>query len=957
MNQHNIPASQSRPYQKDAIRELSSFVKWLIRGNLSEDLSSIFPNASLVEMATGSGKTFTTGKSLEHTIKLRNRYNRLLQKNILENLNIVVLTNRIDGLEQFRDDLIHGRTWEKAKPPILSQEVLDNIRSQTFHSRADDLDELVNSESDEIEETQGKMRDNFYFSTCQTANLKNLTEKLPYVDIIIIDEGHNVWGGNEFEILLKDLSTKWRDGDSPHIIVITATPSNITTELFGEPIFQFGLAEYLASPYSPRVEYKLITSTTASPDEITSLSRRIESAKSITDIPEKKRTIREIAEQFDALMAEYPDTESLVWDILHRITTEDPSGGIWPTIVFVSSIAEADRVARTINTQTGSDIALAYHSGSRTNNALTRLANPSDSTRFVIAVDMLNESIDLPTVENIVFWRGTDMARIYLQQFGRWLRWDGVVRYYDYVGGMQNFAWIGNIYTEYQSHRATNTHEGNTWSDTHNPLISDDTKFHITSSNIIGNITGVHNIDLSSMGFALGELQESIEELTQEDVINYFKENGTPEEWKIMKQQERYKIKIQWYGLTKIARILGINESPISNTDIWHMMLEKIFEVKIQKKELTQEDVKQYFRDNGSLDEWRDITLRKRSNLRIQGYELYKIAEIFWTEGNPWRTTNAWNLLLEKIFEVEIETRWELTQEKIQEYFQDNGSLEEWKNKTVVERHRLKIDGNGIARIAKIFGIIAIERNSFYTTDIWNLLLEKIFEVKIQKEELTQEDVKQYFRDNGSLEEWKNKTVVERRDLKIQWHGIRKISTIFWMTENPAARIDAWCVLLGKIFWVIIELKIEQKWELTKEKVKEYFRDHGNLEEWKIKTGKERYAIKIEGNGMAKIGSIFWIEGSIVNNTRIWYLLLEKIFWVEIKRKSISQENIKVYFQENGTLDEWKVKIGTERGVLKVDGYEITKIARIFWVEWYPIRNINVWHSLIDAIFSEETKQ
>jgi superfamily II DNA or RNA helicase len=50
----------------------------------------------------------------------------------------------------------------------------------------------VNSESDEIEETQGKMRDNFYFSTCQTANLKNLTEKLPYVDIIIIDEGHNV---------------------------------------------------------------------------------------------------------------------------------------------------------------------------------------------------------------------------------------------------------------------------------------------------------------------------------------------------------------------------------------------------------------------------------------------------------------------------------------------------------------------------------------------------------------------------------------------------------------------------------------------------------------------------------------------------------------------------------------------------------------------------------------------
>jgi type I site-specific restriction-modification system R (restriction) subunit len=102
-------------------------------------------------MATGSGKTFTTGKSTEHMIRLRNRYNRLFQKNIFENLNIVVLTNRIDGLEQFRDDLIHGRTWEKAKPPIISQEVLGNIRSQTFHSRADDLGDFVSPEIDEIE--------------------------------------------------------------------------------------------------------------------------------------------------------------------------------------------------------------------------------------------------------------------------------------------------------------------------------------------------------------------------------------------------------------------------------------------------------------------------------------------------------------------------------------------------------------------------------------------------------------------------------------------------------------------------------------------------------------------------------------------------------------------------------------------------------------------------------------
>jgi hypothetical protein len=67
-------------------------------------------------------------------------------------------------------------------------------------------------------------------------------------------------------------------------------------------------------------------------------------------------------------------------------------------------------------------------------------------------------------------------------------------------------------------------------------------KFHITSSDIN---TGAHSIDLSAMGFAIGELQESIEELTQEDVRKYFRENGTLEEWKKKTHKERLKLKIQ----------------------------------------------------------------------------------------------------------------------------------------------------------------------------------------------------------------------------------------------------------------------------------------------------------------------------------------------------------------------------------------------------------------------------
>jgi hypothetical protein len=59
-------------------------------------------------MATGAGKTFTVGKYLSYLLALRNRYNRFNTSNKFTGLNIVVLTNRIDGLNQFRDDFLYG---------------------------------------------------------------------------------------------------------------------------------------------------------------------------------------------------------------------------------------------------------------------------------------------------------------------------------------------------------------------------------------------------------------------------------------------------------------------------------------------------------------------------------------------------------------------------------------------------------------------------------------------------------------------------------------------------------------------------------------------------------------------------------------------------------------------------------------------------------------------------------
>jgi hypothetical protein len=838
--------------------------------------------------------------------------------------------------------------------------------------------------------SQEDMIDNFYFSTCQTASLKNLTEKLPYVDIIIVDEGHNVWRGNEFETVLKNLSAKWRDGNPPHIIAITATPSNITTELFGDPIFQFGLAAYLASPYSPRVEYKLITSTTASPEEITSLSRRIDSAKSITDIPEKKRTIREIEEQFDALMAKYPDTESLVWDILHRITTEDPSGRIWPTIVFVSSIDEADRVTRTINTRTGSDIALAYHSGSRTNDALGRLADPSDSTRFVIAVDMLNESIDLPTVENIVFWRGTNMARIYLQQFGRWLRWDGVVRYYDYVGGMQNFAWIDGIYTEYKLRTPMAPIEPIEWPivsmepvvpvsvepvfitpadpieptepqpptilpiDPPLPIVIIPTpprepKLVITTWHID---TSLHDVDLGALGFSIRDLQEDIIELSQDDVRQYFRENGTLEEWMKKTHKERSNLNIKGYGIKKIARIFEVWENHI-NTDLWYELLAIIFTRKIDAStldEVKRRDIRQYFRENGTLEDWKGMNARKRKNLKIEWYGLIRVATIFGIKKNPVVHKDIWHLLLGEIFDIEIELRERtgVWLEDIRRYFIEKGTLEEWKKKTTIERRAIKIQECGLVKIARIF---KIEWDPGNTIESWHNLLWVIFETQVEKTELTKDDIVQYFKNNGTLEEWAKMVAKERLMLKINNYGHKKISKIMCWDENSIKITDKWHSLL----WVIFETQIE-KTELTKDDIVQYFKNNGTLEEWKNIAQRERAWLKIWTCGIVRVAGLFNVDENPVGYTEWWYTLLEKIFSQEITRSQLNPKIISDFFKEKPS-DYWLVLDRKERQDLKISNYGLVRIAWILGITWDPIGHIDVWRSMIGDIFWVDTRK
>ena len=69
-----------------------------------------------------------------------------------------------------------------------------------------------------------------------------------------------------------------------------------------------------------------------------------------------------------------------------------------------------------------------------------------------------------------------------------------------------------------------------------------------------------------------------------------------------------------------------VEGNPLSYTNVWHEIIGKIFEVEIHQ--LTEEDVKIYFLENGTLEEWKEKTGEKRKNLKIQGHGLSKIATV-----------------------------------------------------------------------------------------------------------------------------------------------------------------------------------------------------------------------------------------------------------------------------------------------------------------------------------------
>lgn len=247
-------------------------------------------------------------------------------------------------------------------------------------------------------------------------------------DAIIVDEAHHA-RANAFASCINHLKPAF-------LIGMTATPwrqDGLRLEqMFGEPLARMSLVEGMRLQYLAQVDYRLMC------DNI--------NWQEVTQLANQRLSVKDLNKR---LFLPQRD-EAIISDI--RKVAE---GVKRPKIaVFSPSVAHAETFARQLNL--AGIPAGCVTSKDRKSAHKTLLEFSSDRLEAITAVDILNEGIDVPDINILVFLRATHSRRIFVQQLGRGLRISknkekAIVL--DYVTDIRRLALVKNFDDEVKASR------------------------------------------------------------------------------------------------------------------------------------------------------------------------------------------------------------------------------------------------------------------------------------------------------------------------------------------------------------------------------------------------------------------------------------------------------------------------------------------------------------------------
>jgi superfamily II DNA or RNA helicase len=250
----------------------------------------------------------------------------------------------------------------------------------------------------------------------QQSMLKRGEEDRERYGLIIVDEAHHA-PANGYRHLLAQL-------EPMYLLGMTATPwrgdERQLAEVFGDPLFTVSIVEGMQLGYLVDVDYRMLL------DNI-DWDWVHKNLKGMLSVKELNRRLF-IPERDDAVVAKIRQ---------HLDDLPDPR-----CVIFCRSIPHVEAITKFLKADGYK--ARAIHS-KMNQKERTRVLHEFRIGAFpiIVTVDMLNEGIDIPDVNLIVFLRVTHSRRIFVQQLGRGLRLaEGktVVRVLDFVSDVRRIA-------------------------------------------------------------------------------------------------------------------------------------------------------------------------------------------------------------------------------------------------------------------------------------------------------------------------------------------------------------------------------------------------------------------------------------------------------------------------------------------------------------------------------------
>jgi superfamily II DNA or RNA helicase len=344
------------------------------------------PNSALIIMATGLGKTFVAGEAL-----------RRLSVPRRESLKVLVLAHRNELVYQL----------ERAFWPFLTKQTLTSIWNgyESADPSADFIFACVDSVANYVDNTGGLPKE---------------------YDVIVIDECHHA-ATSTYSTVVR--ATRCGEAGGPFLVGLTATPwrSDGTSleGIFGEPAACIDIVQGLNNGWLSNVDYRMHV------DNIN--WEELARVRSLT--PRGLNRTLFIREWDDAVVLTLRETwyelthpRAIVFcgTIDHAITMRDRINALGFT--RAEALFSAGLGGPSVSPAQRNRILCDFHDG---------------VVGVLCAVDILNEGIDLPDVNIVVFQRVTHSRRIFVQQLGRGLRLaegkDKVI-VLDFVSDIRRFA-------------------------------------------------------------------------------------------------------------------------------------------------------------------------------------------------------------------------------------------------------------------------------------------------------------------------------------------------------------------------------------------------------------------------------------------------------------------------------------------------------------------------------------